>query len=49
MISLEQILNFFPPSLREDPTRQKYLLKEYIQLMVFSFHFRYLRMKYCVP
>lgn len=37
MISLEQIRNFFPRTLREDPTRQKYLLKEYIQLMVLNF------------
>lgn len=37
MISLEQIRSFFPPYLREDPAHQKYLLKEYIQLMILDF------------
>ncbi len=37
MISLEQIRNFFPPYLREDPIQQKYLLKEYLQLMILDF------------
>lgn len=37
MIALEQIKNFFPAELREMPTRQKYMLKEYIQLMILDF------------
>lgn len=37
MISLEQILKFFPPYLRRDPSQRKYLLKEYLQLMVLDF------------
>ena len=37
MIPLEQIKNFFPAELRELPIRQKYMLKEYIQLMILDF------------
>lgn len=37
MISMEQIRSFFPPYLREDPAHQKYLLKEYIQLMILDY------------
>jgi len=37
MIQLEQIKNFFPPDLRESPTHQKYILKEYLQLMILDF------------
>lgn len=37
MISLDQIRNFYPPYLRDNPVHQKYLVKEYIQLMVLNF------------
>lgn len=37
MIPFEQIKNFFPAQLAESPTLQKYMLKEYIQLMILDF------------
>ncbi len=37
MIQLEQIKNFFPPDIRNNPTHQKYILKEYLQLMILDF------------
>src|SRR5579859_8200169 len=37
MIPLEQIKNFFPIELRESPPYQKYMLKEYLQLMMLDF------------
>jgi predicted nucleotidyltransferase component of viral defense system len=37
MIQTEQILNYFPPYLRDNPARRKYLLKEYIQLLVLDY------------
>ena len=37
MIQFEQIKNYFPPILRENADTNKYLLKEYIQLMVLNF------------
>jgi predicted nucleotidyltransferase component of viral defense system len=37
MISLEQIRNFYPPDLRDSPTHQKYILKEYLQLSIMDF------------
>jgi predicted nucleotidyltransferase component of viral defense system len=37
MIRLEQIRSFFPPQLRDNPVHQKYLLKEYFQLMILDF------------
>jgi predicted nucleotidyltransferase component of viral defense system len=37
MIRLDQIRNFFPPQVRDNPVHQKYLLKEYIQLMILDY------------
>ena len=37
MIQLEQIKNYFPPLLRENDHFNKYILKEYIQLMTLNF------------
>lgn len=37
MISLEQIANYFPPSINENPSLRKYMLKEYIQLQILDF------------
>ena len=37
MIQLEQIRTFFPPLIRDNPLHQKYMLKEYLQLMILDF------------
>ena len=37
MIQLEQIKNYFPEEIRNNPIHQKYMLKEYIQLMILDF------------
>jgi predicted nucleotidyltransferase component of viral defense system len=37
MIRLDQIRNFFPQALAESPVHQKYLLKEYLQLLILDF------------
>lgn len=37
MMQLEMIKNFFPPAIREIPSFQKYMLKEYIQLLILDF------------
>ena len=37
MISLDQIRNFFPPAIQDNPAFRKYMLKEYIQLQVLDF------------
>ncbi|MDR0546089.1 MAG: hypothetical protein LBG77_00645, partial [Dysgonamonadaceae bacterium] len=37
MIQLEQIKQFFPEFIRTNPAQQKYMLKEYIQLMILDF------------
>lgn len=37
MISLEQVYNYFPPNLRDTHSFKKYMLKEYIQLMLLDF------------
>ena len=37
MIQLFQILGFYPPILRDDPSSRKYLLKEYIQLLILDY------------
>ncbi len=37
MIELEQIKNYFPEEIRNNPVYQKYMLKEYIQLMILDF------------
>jgi predicted nucleotidyltransferase component of viral defense system len=37
MMPLEQIRNFFPPDLRNQPAHQKYLVKEYVQFMTLDF------------
>lgn len=37
MIQIEQLMNFFPPLLRENPSFRKYMLKEYLQLMILDF------------
>jgi predicted nucleotidyltransferase component of viral defense system len=34
---LEQIQNYFPPQIRSNPMHQKYMLKEYIQLLILDF------------
>jgi predicted nucleotidyltransferase component of viral defense system len=37
MLNLEQIQNYFPPQIRENPAHQKYIVKEYIQLLILDF------------
>lgn len=37
MLSLDQIMNFFPLNLRENPNCRKYLLKEYLQLLILDY------------
>jgi len=37
MLNLEQIQNYFPPQIRENPAHKKYIVKEYIHLMILSF------------
>ena len=37
MIRLEQIQSFFPVQVRNHPAHQKYMLKEYIQLMILDY------------
>jgi len=37
MIDLQQINNYFPVGLREDAALQKYMLKEYVQLLILDF------------
>jgi len=37
MMQLELIKDFFPPAIRENATFQKYMLKEYIQLLILDF------------
>jgi len=37
MLNFEQIQNYFSPQIRENPAHKKYLIKEYIQLMIFAF------------
>ncbi len=37
MIRLDQTRSFFPPQVRDNPAHQKYLLKEYIQLMILDY------------
>jgi predicted nucleotidyltransferase component of viral defense system len=37
MLNIDQIANFFPLNLRENPIYSKYMLKEYLQLMILDF------------
>lgn len=37
MIQVEQIKNFYPPLLRENPGHVKYLVKEYLQLLILDY------------
>ncbi len=37
MMQLDRIRNFFPAEIRERAPLQKYLLKEYIQLLILDF------------
>ncbi len=37
MLNLEQILNYYPPQIKDNPAHQKYMVKEYIQLMILDF------------
>ncbi len=37
MLNLEQIQNYFPPQIKENPAHKKYIVKEYIQLMILNF------------
>lgn len=37
MLNIEQIKNYFPLQIRENPAHQKYMVKEYIQLMILDF------------
>jgi predicted nucleotidyltransferase component of viral defense system len=37
MLNLNQIQNYFPPQIRENPAHKKYIVKEYIQLMILNF------------
>jgi predicted nucleotidyltransferase component of viral defense system len=37
MIDFQQIKNYFPPFVRENPAHRKFMLKEYIQLLILDF------------
>ncbi len=37
MINLGQIKTYFPPQIVENPAHQKYMIKEYILLMILDF------------
>ena len=37
MLQLDHIKNFFPPGMRENRNRQKYMIKEYLQLMILNY------------
>ncbi|MFH2032968.1 MAG: nucleotidyl transferase AbiEii/AbiGii toxin family protein [Bacteroidota bacterium] len=37
MLNLEQIVNYFPPYINENPSFRKYMVKEYIQLLILDF------------
>ena len=37
MLNLNQIQNYFPPQIRENTAHKKYIVKEYIQLMILNF------------
>lgn len=37
MIQIEQIRNYFPPQIRENSVFDKYILKEYLQLMILDY------------
>jgi predicted nucleotidyltransferase component of viral defense system len=37
MLNIDQIANFFPQNLRENPIYRKYMLKEYLQLVILDF------------
>lgn len=37
MIRFEQIVNYFPPYINENPSLRKYMVKEYIQLLILDF------------
>ena len=37
MLTLDQIRNFFPPALKDSPAHQKYILKEYLQLLILDY------------
>jgi hypothetical protein len=37
MLNTDQIANFFPQNLRENPIYLKYMLKEYLQLVILDF------------
>ena len=36
MLNIEQIQNYFPPQIRENPAHKKFIIKEYIQLMILN-------------
>ena len=37
MIDLQQIKNYFPADIQENPIFRKYMLKEYVQLLILDF------------
>jgi len=37
MLNLEQLQNYFPPEIRENPAHKKHIVTEYIQLMILNF------------
>lgn len=37
MLNIEQIQNYFSPQIRENPAHKKYMVKEYIQLMILNY------------
>jgi hypothetical protein len=37
MLNIDQIANFFPLNLRENPIYHKYMLKEYLQLVILDY------------
>jgi len=37
MLNLDYIQNYFPPQIRENPAYKKYIVKEYLQVMILNF------------
>lgn len=37
MLNLDQIQNYFPPHISENPAHKKYIVKEYLQIMILNF------------
>jgi len=49
MINIEQIKKYFPPALQNNSIYYKYMLKEYLQLLILDFSLEYfLYQKNCI-